>query len=127
MPCARTGLPLAPANHTPDSSIQSMGADELVRTPYSIRYGAPPGSRASGDAASASERIDRTGSISLENSVPLASAAAGMSGKTELGWSLHAITSAAMSHTKAAWPSDARTVSYTHLRAHETGRNLVCR
>src|SRR5665213_4125604 len=24
-------------------------------------------------------------------------------------------------------PAEVRTVSYTHLRAHETGRNLVCR
>src|SRR5665213_742340 len=26
-----------------------------------------------------------------------------------------------------AWASGTETVSYTHLRAHETGRNLVCR
>jgi hypothetical protein len=80
MPCARTGLPSAPAYHAPDSSIQSTGADALVRTPYSIRYAAP--SRPGGEWPSASDRIERTGSISLENSAPLASAAAGMSGKT---------------------------------------------
>src|SRR5674476_775575 len=27
----------------------------------------------------------------------------------------------------AAYQADSRPVSYTHLRAHETGRNLVCR
>ena len=27
----------------------------------------------------------------------------------------------------SAWMGDPYPVSYTHLRAHETGRNLVCR
>ena len=83
MPCARAGLPSGPANQAPDSSIQNTGADVLIRTPYSIRYAAP--SRPGGEwPSSASERIERTGSISFENSAPLASAAAGISGKTEV-------------------------------------------
>ena len=37
MPWARAGLPSAPANQQPVSSIQSTGAEVEVRTPYSIR------------------------------------------------------------------------------------------
>ncbi len=54
--------------------------------------------------------IERSGSISLENSAPLASDAAGMPGKTALALSLQVIASVGMSHTKAAWPSEARMV-----------------
>src|SRR6266849_9704458 len=63
-----------------------------------------------GESPSASDRIERSGSISLENSMRLASDAAGISGKTAVALSLQIIVSVAMSHTKAAWPSEARMV-----------------
>jgi len=63
-----------------------------------------------GECPSASDRTERSGSISLENSAPLASDAAGISGKTAPALSLQTIASVAMSHRKAAWPSEARMV-----------------
>ncbi|MGY3132711.1 hypothetical protein ACVWZM_003393 [Bradyrhizobium sp. USDA 4501] len=36
-PCTRAGLPSAPANQQPVSSIQITGAEVTARTPYSIR------------------------------------------------------------------------------------------
>ena len=59
---------------------------------------------------SASERTPRAGSINFENSAPLASNSTGISGKTAVSCSLQTIASVAISHTKAAWPSEARMV-----------------
>src|ERR1700760_4124756 len=110
MPCARAGLPSGPANQVADSSIQMIVGGVVAATPYSMRYGAPSPLCASGELPSASVRMDCTGSISRENSAPLVSACGGIPEKTEAAWSLQAISSVAMSHTKAAWPSRARMV-----------------
>ena len=83
MPWTRAGLPSAPANQQPDSSIHSTGCDVLARTPYSIRYGTPSPRSSADELFSASVRIERTGSINFANSPPVESEPAGMSGNTE--------------------------------------------
>src|SRR5579871_2990003 len=60
------------------------------------------------DWRSASDRIERCGSIRLENSVAVASRSGGISGKTAATCSLQTMASVAKSQTKAAWPSEAR-------------------
>src|SRR5579864_5960695 len=57
---------------------------------------------------SASARTERCGSIRFENSAPLANRSGGISGKTVATCSLQTSLSAAISQTKAAWPSEAR-------------------
>src|SRR5674476_1214646 len=48
---------------------------------------------------------------------------------TDLGWLVLALENRSRSLTSPRWPrwQSSSSVSYTHLRAHETGRNLVCR
>jgi len=53
-------------------------------------------------------RIEREGSISFENSAPLASVTGAMPGKTEAALLLHAIASVTISQTNVACPSEAR-------------------
>src|SRR5882724_2181947 len=108
MPWTCAGLPSAPADQQPVSSTHCTGAEVLARTPYSMRYDAPSPPYAGGEWPSASVRTERKGSIRFENPAPLASCSIGMSGKTEVTWSLQTISSVATSHTKAAWPSEAR-------------------
>src|SRR5258708_35777070 len=54
--------------------------------------------------------MERCGAINGANAAPLRSDAGGISENTALAWSLQIIASVAMSHTNAAWPSEARMV-----------------
>ncbi len=108
-PCARAACRRRPANQQPVSSIQTTrrggrGPRRRIRSgrqpprrsaPATIGRARPTGSSA-------------LGSISLANSVALASASGGISVKTAPALSLQAMVSAVTSQTKAACPSEAR-------------------
>ena len=94
MPCARAGLPSGPANQQPVSSIQITGAEVEARHAVFDPVGDPLRRRAPAPIGRARpSRIDREGSISLANSVALASASGGISVKTAPALSLQAMVS----------------------------------
>ncbi len=108
IPCARDGLPSAPANQRPHSSTQSTGDDVLARKPYSIWYGTPSPLSVAVEFSTASLRMARIGSISFENSLAFDNDACGMSRSTAATFSLQCSVSPAMLQEKLACPRAAR-------------------
>ena len=119
MPWARTGLPSRRRTHAglldPEHGGGCAGAHAIFD-----RYGAPPGSRASGEGVSAS--TGPTAPLDQPGKRRAACQRRGGTSKTEFIWLLQMITPASMSHTKAACPSDARLLEACEQRGSRSPR-----